>query len=369
MAQAQAVLFQGGVEQAAGPPAEPVQQVSGVGLAYATALARAAVVTNDLDADTAERAAATIRDAGGKAVAQAAAVGTAEAAQLPVDRAVEAFGRLDVMVANAGILCDKVLWEMTDDDFDAVVATHLRGTFTCARAAAVRMHEQGDGGRLITIGSPAGQCGTFGQTGYAATAMTGTIPAPPTARPDGDPARPCRRPPSGGLDGRRWRRCGRSSAGVRLRPGGGDEGDQRDREAELEQMADPVDAGGVPDADPAGHRVAQPGAGRAEQHGQPPRDGLRSAQDQLGQHTQHEADQQNPEELEHRIPAFPVGRRPIGGGPRSEPRQCGRTRTVGGRSTRAMVARRVRPGISAKAPVRWFAEAAVRVPAHAAGGR
>ncbi|MEV7122577.1 SDR family NAD(P)-dependent oxidoreductase [Kitasatospora griseola] len=142
----------------------------GLGLAYATALARAgaAVVVNDLDADTAERAAAAIREAGGKAVAQAAAVGTAEAAQLLVDRAVDAFGRLDVMVTNAGILRDKVLWKMTDDDFDAVIATHLRGTFTCARAAAVRMREQGDGGRLIMIGSPAGQRGNFGQTNYAA---------------------------------------------------------------------------------------------------------------------------------------------------------------------------------------------------------
>ncbi|GGQ87815.1 SDR family NAD(P)-dependent oxidoreductase [Kitasatospora griseola] len=142
----------------------------GLGLAYATALARAgaAVVVNDLDADTAERAAATIREADGKAAAQAAAVGTAEAAQLLVDRAVDAFGRLDVMVTNAGILRDKVLWKMTDDDFDAVIATHLRGTFTCARAAAVRMREQGDGGRLIMIGSPAGQRGNFGQTNYAA---------------------------------------------------------------------------------------------------------------------------------------------------------------------------------------------------------
>ena len=142
----------------------------GLGLAYATALARAgaAVVVNDLDAGTAEQAAATINEAGGKAVARAAAVGTAEAAQALVDRAVDAFGRLDVMVTNAGILRDKVLWKMTDEDFDAVIATHLRGTFTCARAAAIRMREQGDGGRLIMIGSPAGQRGNFGQTNYAA---------------------------------------------------------------------------------------------------------------------------------------------------------------------------------------------------------
>ncbi|WP_282204171.1 SDR family oxidoreductase [Kitasatospora fiedleri] len=142
----------------------------GLGLAYATALAAAgaAVVVNDLDAEVADAAAATLTAAGGRAVAVAAAVGTAEAAQALVDRAVDAFGRLDVMVTNAGILRDRVLWKMTDEDFDAVVATHLRGTFTCARAAAVRMREQGEGGRLILIGSPAGQRGNFGQTNYAA---------------------------------------------------------------------------------------------------------------------------------------------------------------------------------------------------------
>ncbi|WP_137990835.1 SDR family NAD(P)-dependent oxidoreductase [Streptomyces vilmorinianum] len=143
----------------------------GLGLAYATALARAGarVVVNDLDAEAAEQAAETVRKAGGgEVVAEAVAVGTAEAAQRLVDRAVTAFGRLDVMVTNAGILRDRVLWKMTDDDFDAVVTTHLKGTFTCARAAAVRMREQGEGGRLVLVGSPAGQRGNFGQTNYAA---------------------------------------------------------------------------------------------------------------------------------------------------------------------------------------------------------
>ncbi|WP_370416043.1 SDR family NAD(P)-dependent oxidoreductase [Streptomyces fradiae] len=142
----------------------------GLGLAYATALAAAgaAVVVNDLDAEVAEKAAAGIVAAGGRAVAEAVAVGTAEAADRLVERAVSAFGRLDVLVTNAGILRDRVLWKMTDEDFDAVVDTHLRGTFTCARAAAVRMREQGDGGRLILVGSPAGQRGNFGQTNYAA---------------------------------------------------------------------------------------------------------------------------------------------------------------------------------------------------------
>lgn len=142
----------------------------GLGLAYASALARAGafVVVNDIDEAAAERAVKSITEAGGRAVAECVAVGTGEAADCLVGRAVEEFGRLDVMVTNAGILRDRVLWKMSDDDFDAVVTTHLRGTFTCARAAAVRMREQGGGGRLILVGSPAGQRGNFGQTNYAA---------------------------------------------------------------------------------------------------------------------------------------------------------------------------------------------------------
>ncbi|MFJ7068417.1 SDR family NAD(P)-dependent oxidoreductase [Streptomyces sp. NPDC101115] len=142
----------------------------GLGLAYASALAAAgaAVVVNDIDEDIVQKAADTIVEAGGRAVSEAVAVGTAEAADRLVGRAVSAFGRLDVLVTNAGILRDRVLWKMTDEDFDAVVATHLNGTFTCARAAAVRMREQGEGGRLILVGSPAGQRGNFGQTNYAA---------------------------------------------------------------------------------------------------------------------------------------------------------------------------------------------------------
>jgi NAD(P)-dependent dehydrogenase (short-subunit alcohol dehydrogenase family) len=142
----------------------------GLGRAYALALAQAgaAVVVNDVEEDPASETVEQIVAAGGRAIAVLAAVGETEAAQALVDAAVGAFGRLDVMVTNAGVLRDKVLWKMTDDDFDLVIATHLRGTFTCARAAAIQMREQGDGGRIIVVGSPAGQFGNFGQTNYAA---------------------------------------------------------------------------------------------------------------------------------------------------------------------------------------------------------
>jgi NAD(P)-dependent dehydrogenase (short-subunit alcohol dehydrogenase family) len=142
----------------------------GLGRAYAEALAGsgASVVVNDVDAEAAEQVVEAIIASGGRAVRVVAPVGSAEVAERLVSTAVGEFGRLDAMVTNAGILRDRVLWKMSDEDFDAVIDVHLRGTFTCARAAAVRMREQGTGGRLILVSSPAGQRGNFGQTNYAA---------------------------------------------------------------------------------------------------------------------------------------------------------------------------------------------------------
>jgi NAD(P)-dependent dehydrogenase (short-subunit alcohol dehydrogenase family) len=140
----------------------------GLGRAYAIALAQAgaSVVVNDLDARAAQETAAL---AGPRARVLAGDVGDRAVADALVAAAVEAAGHVDVMVTNAGVLRDAVLWKMTDEDFDLVVRTHLRGTFLCARAAAVRMREQGKGGRIIVVGSPAGQHGNFGQTNYAAS--------------------------------------------------------------------------------------------------------------------------------------------------------------------------------------------------------
>jgi NAD(P)-dependent dehydrogenase (short-subunit alcohol dehydrogenase family) len=142
----------------------------GIGRAYAEALAEAgaAVVINDVDADVAQQTVDDITKNGGRAVAEVVPVGPSESAERLVNRAVEAFGRLDVMCTNAGILRDRTLWKMGDDDFDAVIETHLRGTFTCGRAAAIRMREQGEGGSIVVVSSIAGQRGNFGQTTYAA---------------------------------------------------------------------------------------------------------------------------------------------------------------------------------------------------------
>ncbi|RIY39661.1 SDR family NAD(P)-dependent oxidoreductase [Neopusillimonas maritima] len=142
----------------------------GLGLSAAQALAKAgaAVVVNDIDADRAQAAVDSIVAAGGRATAQVAAIGSSEAADQCVERAVFAFGRLDIMVTNAGILRDKVLWNMSDDDFDQVIETHLRGTFTCARAAVRHFRSQNEGGRLMLVSSLAGQKGNFGQGNYSA---------------------------------------------------------------------------------------------------------------------------------------------------------------------------------------------------------
>lgn len=142
----------------------------GLGLAYAKELARAgaSVVVNDVDEAVAQDAAGAIASAGGTAIPVTAPVGSTDTAKQLVAAAAEKFGKLDILVTNAGVLRDKVLWKMTDDDFDQVVNVHLRGTFTCVREAALRFREQGTGGRVICIGSPTGQRGNFGQTNYSA---------------------------------------------------------------------------------------------------------------------------------------------------------------------------------------------------------
>lgn len=142
----------------------------GLGRAYARGLADAgaAVVVNDRNQDRADEVAAEIVAAGGRAVAAAGAVGPSDRAEALVDAAVDAFDRLDILCANAGVLRDRTLDKMTDDEFDAVIDSHLRGTVTCARAAVRRLRTQGQGGRLVLVGSPAGQRASFGQTAYTA---------------------------------------------------------------------------------------------------------------------------------------------------------------------------------------------------------
>lgn len=142
----------------------------GIGLAIAHAMAEAgaAVVINDVDADVAEAAADRIRAAGGRAAVAVAAIGETEAADHCIRVALDQFGRMDGLVANAGVLRDAILWKVTDDDFDSVLRTHLRGAFTCGRAAARYFREAEQGGTVTLVSSVAGQRGNVGQTAYSA---------------------------------------------------------------------------------------------------------------------------------------------------------------------------------------------------------
>ena len=119
----------------------------GIGKAAALHLARegARVVVNDPggsvsgageDPDVAERAAAEIRNAGGEAVASRESVATWEGASRIVQTAVERFGKIDILVNNAGILTDRPIWEMNENEWDAVVNVHLSGSLYCARAGS-----------------------------------------------------------------------------------------------------------------------------------------------------------------------------------------------------------------------------------------
>jgi NAD(P)-dependent dehydrogenase (short-subunit alcohol dehydrogenase family) len=150
----------------------------GIGRQFALELARqgASVVVNDLgvglrgessDDDPGAAVCGEIEGFGGRAVPSHESVTDFEAAEQMVATAVDTFGRLDILVNNAGIVRDRTLVKMTEDDFDAVIATHLKGTFNCTRHAVPVMREAGYG-RVINVTSSAGLRGNFGQTNYGA---------------------------------------------------------------------------------------------------------------------------------------------------------------------------------------------------------
>lgn len=148
----------------------------GRGVALELADQGARVVVNDfgvsLDgreptSEPAESVVAEIRAAGGEAVANAQSVAGWDTAQAIIDQAVSAFGRLDILVTCAGFLRDRMIFNMNEDEWDAVVGVHLKGTFNCVRHAAPLMREQ-RGGRIITFSSGAGMFGNPGQANYGA---------------------------------------------------------------------------------------------------------------------------------------------------------------------------------------------------------
>jgi 3-oxoacyl-[acyl-carrier protein] reductase len=141
---------------------------SGIGAATALTLARqgAAVAVADMDGAAADGTARAVRDAGGRALALRLDVTEREAVEAAVGQTVEELGRLDVLVCCAGILRDNLLFRMSDEEWDAVIATHLKGTFLCARAAQKHMVQQRRG-RMVFISSTSA-LGNRGQANYAA---------------------------------------------------------------------------------------------------------------------------------------------------------------------------------------------------------
>jgi NAD(P)-dependent dehydrogenase (short-subunit alcohol dehydrogenase family) len=139
----------------------------------------AKVVVNDLgggtdgagaDASAAQQVVDEITAAGGEAVANHDSVATPEGGKAIVDTAIEAFGRVDIVINNAGILRDKSFHNMTPDLVDPVLDVHLRGAFNVTQPAYVHMKEQGYG-RIVSTASGAGIFGNFGQANYGAATM------------------------------------------------------------------------------------------------------------------------------------------------------------------------------------------------------
>ena len=149
----------------------------GLGKEHALELARrgAKVVVNDIDgtgsgSSAAYRVVAEIKEFGGQAIANEVSVSDAVGVQEMIDKAVNEFGRIDIIIANAGILRDKSFANMTNQDIDAVLDVHLRGTFLPVRAAWPIMKEQ-NYGRIVVTTSSTGLYGNFGQANYAAAKL------------------------------------------------------------------------------------------------------------------------------------------------------------------------------------------------------
>ncbi|WP_155058490.1 3-oxoacyl-ACP reductase [Streptomyces blattellae] len=159
----------------------------GLGRAEALELARlgAAVVVNDYgqpgrdgsgeaSAAPAEEVAAAIREAGGTALAHTGDVADFQQARALVESAVEEFGKLDILVNNAGILRDRMVFSMTEDEWDSVIRVHLKGHFNTTRFASAHWRERSKAagapvyGRIVNTSSEAFLAGSAGQPNYAA---------------------------------------------------------------------------------------------------------------------------------------------------------------------------------------------------------
>jgi len=154
---------------------------AGIGREYALELAKrgAKVVVNDLggardgsggSSSAADTVVEEIKAAGGEATANYDNVSTMEGGENIVKTAVDAYGKVDILVNNAGILRDKSFLKMTEAEWDAVIAVHLKGAF-CVTQPAAKVMKENNYGRIIFTSSTSGLYGNFGQTNYGAAKL------------------------------------------------------------------------------------------------------------------------------------------------------------------------------------------------------
>lgn len=143
---------------------------NGIGLATARKFAQegAIVIVCDLKADQIDAAVTELQGMGAQARGFVVDVTQRTDVDAMVAKVKEAFGRVDVLINNAGITADARLVKMTEEQFDRVIAINLKGTYNCAQAVADIMVAQG-GGAIVNASSVVGIYGNFGQTNYAAT--------------------------------------------------------------------------------------------------------------------------------------------------------------------------------------------------------
>ena len=135
--------------------------------ALACAAEGASLIVNGTNEEALADVAREVADFGVAVHAVVGSVAETQVCNALVETCVDKFGGIDVMVNNAGIVRDRTLMKMSDEDFDEVIAVNLRGPFLCTRSAAVAMKAQGSG-HIIQITSASGLVGNFGQTNYAA---------------------------------------------------------------------------------------------------------------------------------------------------------------------------------------------------------
>ncbi len=148
----------------------------GRGIALLMAEEGAKVVVNDLGGEVdgsgassgpADDVVAEIKKKGGEAVANRDSVASMEGGERIIQTAVDNFGKIDILVTVAGILRDRMVFNMTEEEWDNVIAVHLKGTFTCVKYASILMRQQRSG-RIVVFSSTSGLYGASGQANYGA---------------------------------------------------------------------------------------------------------------------------------------------------------------------------------------------------------